>query len=77
MSFRTRSGRILTDADIQALSDEAERGYDVEKLKRAPRPHGVLWCRIFGHRFQDWAGRTQDFCLRCGARPDPPGGASR
>jgi hypothetical protein len=30
--YRTKSGRILTDADIQALADEAERGYDVEHL---------------------------------------------
>ena len=30
--YRTKSGRILTDADIQALADEAERGYDVDHL---------------------------------------------
>ena len=30
--YRTKTGRILTDADIQALADEAERGYDVEQL---------------------------------------------
>jgi hypothetical protein len=29
----TRTGRVLTDADIQALADEAEAGYDVSKLK--------------------------------------------
>lgn len=28
----TKSGRILTDADIQALVDEAEQGYDVDKI---------------------------------------------
>lgn len=33
MTFRTRSGRELDDADIEALADEAERGYDVEHLK--------------------------------------------
>jgi hypothetical protein len=32
--YRTPSGRVLTDADIQALADEAEQGYDVEHLKR-------------------------------------------
>jgi hypothetical protein len=31
--YRTRTGRVLTDADIQALADEAERGYDVERLR--------------------------------------------
>lgn len=27
--IRTKTGRILTDADIEALADEAERGYDL------------------------------------------------
>lgn len=27
---RTRTGRLLTDADIEALADEAEAGYDVK-----------------------------------------------
>ncbi len=34
--YRTKTGRILTDADIEALADEAERGYDVERLTRRP-----------------------------------------
>lgn len=34
---RTRTGRTLTSADLDALADEAERGYDVEKMR--PR-HG-------------------------------------
>jgi len=32
--FRTAGGRVLTDDDIQALADEAERGYDVDRLRR-------------------------------------------
>jgi hypothetical protein len=32
-TYRTRSGRVLTDADIEALAEEADRGYDVEKLR--------------------------------------------
>lgn len=32
--YRTKSGRVLTDDDIEALSDEAERGYDVDRLSR-------------------------------------------
>lgn len=35
-SYRTASGRVLTDADIEALADEAEAGYDVEQF----RPRG-------------------------------------
>lgn len=38
-TYRTKSGRVLTDADIEALADEAEAGYDVEHLvKRPGRP---------------------------------------
>jgi hypothetical protein len=32
-SYVTKSGRVLTDEDIEALADEAERGYDVSNLK--------------------------------------------
>jgi hypothetical protein len=28
----TRSGRPITDADVQALAAEAEAGYDVDEL---------------------------------------------
>lgn len=36
--IRTESGKVLTDADIQGLADEAERGYDIRKLRaRLPR----------------------------------------
>lgn len=37
--LRTRTGRILTEDDIQRLAEEAELGYDVEHLlPRPPRP---------------------------------------
>ena len=35
-TYRTKTGKILTDADIEALADEAEAGYDVEHLKGKP-----------------------------------------
>jgi hypothetical protein len=38
--YRTRSGRILTEEDLDALAAEAERGYDVEELARRARPPG-------------------------------------
>jgi hypothetical protein len=38
------TGRVLTDADIEALADEAERGYDVSHL--TPRP----WLFVPGDR---------------------------
>ena len=39
-TYRTASGKVLTDADIEALADEAEQGYDVETLttRRRGRP---------------------------------------
>jgi hypothetical protein len=36
-TYRTKSGRVLIDADIDHLADEAERGYDVEELKQRRR----------------------------------------
>jgi uncharacterized protein (DUF4415 family) len=41
-TYTTKSGRILTDADIEALADEAEHGYDVEELKRRRRGRPLL-----------------------------------
>lgn len=32
----TRTGRVLTDDDIQRFADEAEQGYEVEKLRERP-----------------------------------------
>lgn len=33
---RMKTGRVLTDAEMQALADEAERGYDVDDLVKKP-----------------------------------------
>jgi hypothetical protein len=52
--YRTRSGKALTDSDIESLADEAERGYDVEPLKARRRgrpmigdaPAGVVPVRL-------------------------------
>lgn len=41
-TYTTKTGRILTDADIEAMADEAERGYDVEELKRRKRGRPLL-----------------------------------
>jgi len=32
--FTTASGEVLTDEDIEALADEAERGYDLDEATR-------------------------------------------
>lgn len=41
-TYRTASGKVLTDADVEALADEAERGYDVEALKTRRRGRPML-----------------------------------
>lgn len=40
--FKTQTGKVLTDADIEALADEAEQGYDVEVLKTRRRGRPML-----------------------------------
>jgi hypothetical protein len=35
-TYKTKTGKVLTDSDIEALADEAERGYDIEDLRRRP-----------------------------------------
>ena len=39
---KTKTGRVVTDAEIEALADEAERGYDVETLKTRRRGRPML-----------------------------------
>lgn len=39
-TYRTRTGKLLTDADIEAMADEAERGYDVDSLRGRSRRRG-------------------------------------
>lgn len=35
-SYRTRTGRVVTHTELNALAEEAERGYDVDELARRP-----------------------------------------
>lgn len=35
-TYRMKGGRVLTDADLDALADEAERGYDPAQIVRSP-----------------------------------------
>jgi Ribbon-helix-helix protein, copG family len=41
-TYRTSTGKVLTDRDIEALADEAEAGYDVETLKTRRRGRPML-----------------------------------
>jgi len=41
-TYKTRTGKVLTDADVEAMADEAERGYDPEVLKTRRRGRPML-----------------------------------
>jgi hypothetical protein len=41
-TYTTKSGKTLTDADIEQLADEATTGYDVEALKRRRRGRPLI-----------------------------------
>jgi hypothetical protein len=41
-TYKTKTGKVLTDADIERLADEAEQGYDVGVLKRRRRGRPMI-----------------------------------
>lgn len=41
-TYGTNTGKLLTDADIEAMADEAELGYDVEVLRTRRRGRPML-----------------------------------
>ncbi len=41
-SYRTRSGKVLTDSEIERIADEAEGGYDLDVLKGRKRGRPTL-----------------------------------
>jgi hypothetical protein len=42
--YRTKTGRVLTDADIERLAEEAEQGYDVkQEIERLERERARGW----------------------------------
>lgn len=59
MSEQTSGGVPLTDETVQRLADEAERGYDVNQVRRRPPSEGSRRCMIY--RF---AGDTVQESLR-------------
>jgi hypothetical protein len=40
--YKTKTGRVLSDDDIEAMADEAERSLDVEMLKGRRRGRPML-----------------------------------
>lgn len=41
-TYTTRTGKVLTDADVDAIATEAEHGYDIEVLKARRRGRPML-----------------------------------
>lgn len=41
-AYRTRTGKVLTDAEIEAMADEAQQGYEVDALKARRRGRPML-----------------------------------
>jgi len=40
--YKTKTGKVLTDVDIEAMTDKAEGGYGVEMLKTRRRGRPML-----------------------------------
>ena len=40
--YKTKTGKVLTDTDIESMADDAERGFDVETLKSRRRGRPML-----------------------------------
>jgi hypothetical protein len=41
-TYKTKTGKVLSNAEIEAMADEAEAGYDVEMLKSRRRGRPML-----------------------------------
>ncbi|HEY5013151.1 MAG TPA: ribbon-helix-helix domain-containing protein [Acidimicrobiia bacterium] len=41
-TYRTKTGKVVTDADIDAMADDAEKGFDVDTLKARRRGRPLL-----------------------------------
>jgi hypothetical protein len=72
-TYRTKTGRVLTGADIQALADEAERGYPVEQIRQglpAETPEHLMEGVPEDSPYQDDIEGLPDFRDRY-RRPEP------
>lgn len=66
--FRTASGETLTDEDIEALADEAERGYDLDKATKVTIGRPSLGAAGVSPRIQVRVDPTLAMALRTRAR---------
>ena len=76
--YVTKTGKVLTDADIEALANEAEQGYDTSQLQpRKSRkiwvaeegPHGTFLDDNGNHRC-NWCGSVVGRVPDAADRPD-------
>lgn len=72
--FRTRSGKLLTDADFERLADEAEKGYDVDEI--LARREACAECGKTGLRGAAHRVRGADLQARHQAEGQASGGAA-
>lgn len=69
MKHLTSGGVEITDELIEQLSDEAERGYDIQRL-RPPPVFQFCECEIFAQEVEDEETLTAEepVCGHCGHR---------
>lgn len=66
--FTTASGEVLTDEDIEALADEAERGYDLDKARKVTTGRPSLGAKGVSPRVQVRVAPDLAEALRARAR---------
>lgn len=65
--YRTRTGRVLTDADLEAMAAEAERGYDLPA--RSGRPEDPS--PEFRQQARRFMAGNDELLRRLASLPDP------
>jgi Ribbon-helix-helix protein, copG family len=68
--FTTASGEVLTDEDIEALADEAERGHDLARTTKVTVGRPSLGARGISPRVQVRVDRDLAEALRARARKE-------
>lgn len=68
--FRTASGEVLSDEDVEALADEAERGYDLDKATKVTVGRPSLGAKGISPRVQVRVDPVLAKALRARARKE-------
>lgn len=62
--YRTKTGRILTESDVEKLAAEAERGYDISAIELQQRIDKALMV-LQSHHSSEAIGPITAGALRC------------